>query len=320
MFLQNKWWAVAESSSIRNKPISLRRLGEELVLWRDLDGHIVCQSSQCPHRGASLALGRVVDGYIECPYHGFRFANSGQCTLMPCEGKDAHISPAMRVKIYKVQEVHDLVWLWWGEDQIDYPPIPWFGTLPDSPIRWASGTMEWNVPFTRAAENLLIDVHHVPTLHWRILGGKLAKLTVLNPFDARLEGDIIHTWGQLRADPSVAAPKDVISFKHWVYFPSLALFDFGILWSRFIVIATPIDTDNTWAYLRYYSELGPPRLSQMVSKLSVWVDINLAQTDDYKIVLSSQPRESGISVNKFVHADQGIVLWHKLYESQMNEQ
>lgn len=317
MFLSNKWWAIAESKSIRNKPIGLRRLGEDLVLWRNQNRQIVCQSSQCVHRGANLALGRVFDGCIECPYHGFRFAPDGHCTLIPCEGKDANISPAMRVKTYVVQESHDLVLLWWGEQKVEYPPIPWFDNLPDRPARWASGTMNWNVPFTRAAENLLIDIHHVPILHWRILG-KLSKLTLLDPFDASIDGDIIHTWGQLRADTAASTQKDGISFKHWVYFPSLALFDFGLYWTSFIVIATPIDEDNTWAYLRYYVQFGSPWLSRFMAKLSVWADLNLAQTDDYKIVLSSQPRQSGLNVNKFVHADKGIVLWHKLYESQIN--
>ncbi|NMG22481.1 hypothetical protein DP116_24740 [Brasilonema bromeliae SPC951] len=39
-----------------------------------------------------MALGRVIDGCIECPYHGFRYASEGHCTLIPCEGKKAKIS------------------------------------------------------------------------------------------------------------------------------------------------------------------------------------------------------------------------------------
>ncbi|NMG22482.1 hypothetical protein DP116_24745 [Brasilonema bromeliae SPC951] len=48
MFLQ-KWWPIAESKSIRKKPVGLRRLDEDLVLWRNNNGQIVCQSSQCAH-------------------------------------------------------------------------------------------------------------------------------------------------------------------------------------------------------------------------------------------------------------------------------
>lgn len=102
MFLQNKWWVIAESKAIGKQPAALKRLGEDLVLWRDNNGKIVCQSQYCAHRGASLALGKVVEGCIECPYHGFRFAASGNCTLIPCEGEDTRISNKMRVKNYVV--------------------------------------------------------------------------------------------------------------------------------------------------------------------------------------------------------------------------
>ena len=152
MFLQNKWWVIAESKAIGKQPVALKRLGEDFVLWRDNNGKIVCQSQYCAHRGASLALGKVVGGCIECPYHGFRFAASGNCTLIPCEGEDARISNKMRLVNYVVREIHDLIWLWWGEEKSNYPQIPWFEELEDNPRRWASGTMSWDIPFTRAVE------------------------------------------------------------------------------------------------------------------------------------------------------------------------
>jgi phenylpropionate dioxygenase-like ring-hydroxylating dioxygenase large terminal subunit len=55
MFLRNKWWVIAGSKAIGKKPVAVRRLGEDLVLWRDSSGKIVCQSQHCPHRGASLS-------------------------------------------------------------------------------------------------------------------------------------------------------------------------------------------------------------------------------------------------------------------------
>lgn len=317
MFLKNKWWAIAESKTIRNCPVALRRLGEDLVLWRDNNGQIVCQSSQCPHRGANLALGRVVEGCLECPYHGFRFAPEGHCSLMPCEGKSAVISPEMRVTTYKVEEARDLIWLWWGEEQVEYPPIPWFEQLKsDRPIRWASGIMTWNVPFTRAAESLLIDLHHFAFLHRKM--AKLSGLgdnTRLDPFEAKVEGDTIYTSGKLRSEKG---DKQSVTFKHWLHFPSLALFDLGIGNINLFVAATPIDEENTWAYARYYAHYSIPAIDRLIAKLATWVEFTFVQPDDYKIIRSSKPQHSSLIANRFVPADKAIVLWHKLYQSQLN--
>ncbi|MBV6622868.1 MAG: hypothetical protein KI793_07945 [Rivularia sp. (in: Bacteria)] len=82
--------------------------------------------------------------------------------------------------------------------------------------------------------------------------------------------------------------------------------------------ATLIDTNNTWAYARYYSSFASPWISRLISKLAVWFEFNLVQPDDYKILISSQPHSSGLKVNNYVRADKAIVIWHKMYERQIN--
>lgn len=328
MFLLNKWWAIAESKTIRNKAVGLRRLGEDLVLWRNQQGKIICQSSQCPHRGADLANGRVIDGCIECPYHGFRYASEGNCTLMPYEGKKAHISLQMRVNTYIVQEAHDLVWLWWGENQSDYPPIPWFDSLHDSPVRWASGTRDWDVHFTRTAESMFLDLYHLAFAHRRssrLLGLGFGSLTRFDLIDMQVDGEIIHTWAQLRPETETFSSKGILNFRHTVYFPSLALFDlefdamkfFAIATLKYFAIATPIDEENTWTYGRMYVEYGTPWISRLIAKVAVWVALTFLQPEDYKIIRSSQPKQSSLRVNNFVNADKCLVYWHKLYENSI---
>ena len=38
-------------------------------------------ADRCPHRGAQLSLGRVRDGALQCPYHGWRWEIDGQLTF-----------------------------------------------------------------------------------------------------------------------------------------------------------------------------------------------------------------------------------------------
>ena len=42
-------------------PLRLRLLGENLIAFRDTNGNVGVMEEYCPHRGASLALGRNED-------------------------------------------------------------------------------------------------------------------------------------------------------------------------------------------------------------------------------------------------------------------
>ena len=315
MFLQNKWWVIAASRDICDRPVGIRRLGKNLVLWRDEKGKPICQSRQCPHRGVDLSLGRVVENSLECPYHGFRFVPDGSCVLMPCEGKDAPIGDSMRVKHYRVREAHDLIWLWYGEEQGEYPQIPWFDELRDLPNSWAEGSRIWDVHFTRVAEFALIDMHHFPFAH-----RKLAQLTLtaaatrFDPLETNVEGDIIHTQATLRTEDS----SKYFPFNIKLFFPNMSLFD--LPFKRLWMTITPIDVENTWVHFRYYVRSGFPWLDRLFAKFWLWNEQNNVQPDDYRLARSSQPQISSLTANNFVASDKTIVLWHKLYEKQMQLQ
>jgi phenylpropionate dioxygenase-like ring-hydroxylating dioxygenase large terminal subunit len=42
-------------------------------------------------RGAALADGKVVNGWIQCPYHGWSFDGAGHCRWSPSLGRDAQL-------------------------------------------------------------------------------------------------------------------------------------------------------------------------------------------------------------------------------------
>lgn len=63
--------------------------GRRLALYR-LGDEVFATSDACPHLGASLAGGQVVDGYIECPLHYALFdirtgASDGSTTATPVQ-------------------------------------------------------------------------------------------------------------------------------------------------------------------------------------------------------------------------------------------
>lgn len=74
--------AVARARALGRRPLRVLVGGTPLVLFRT-DGDVRCLSDICPHRSAPLSGGRVVGNSIECPYHGWRFEGSGQCSAIP---------------------------------------------------------------------------------------------------------------------------------------------------------------------------------------------------------------------------------------------
>ena len=308
------WYAIAVSSQVKSRPVGIRRLGIDLVLWRDDEGKIVCQSRHCPHRGVDLALGKISQqngkSCLECPYHGFRFAGDGSCVLIPCEGEDAQISPKMRVESYRVEESHGFIWLWWGDELSTVPEIPWFEELRDTPRQFCDEEMVWDAHFSRVVESALIDVHHFVFAHHNIAKWSgIGNAKRLDRFETEVVGNQIKTEGVLKSKGENGI---LIRFKNEILFPNLSIFDFGIGGTKLFATFTPIDENKTWVSFRYYVFFGLPFISRLIAKIAVWFELNFVQPDDYRLIRSSIPKQSSLTANGFVRADETIVRWHQL--------
>lgn len=101
---------VAESNG---DPLRVRLLGENFVAWRDGKGKLGLFDEHCPHRGASLALGRSEGDGLRCLYHGWKFATDGAILETP-NCKAANFRERIRAKTYPVREAGGLVWVYLG--------------------------------------------------------------------------------------------------------------------------------------------------------------------------------------------------------------
>jgi phenylpropionate dioxygenase-like ring-hydroxylating dioxygenase large terminal subunit len=103
--IKNLWYAVLSSEQVpKNKPVGFMRLGERLVFWRDDTGKAHCFYDKCAHRGASLALGDIIDGHVRCPFHGLEYDVTGRCVKIPANGKNAPVPEAFKMRSYPVHE------------------------------------------------------------------------------------------------------------------------------------------------------------------------------------------------------------------------
>src|ERR1700693_1887461 len=129
-FLRNTWYVAAWCDEVQDRPLGRKILGEQVVLYRDAGRNIVAASDLCPHRFAPLHRGQVIEGVIECPYHGLRFNSDGRCVHNP-DG-DGKLPVGARLKTFPIIERWECAWIWMGNPQtVDASRIPTYEFLSD---------------------------------------------------------------------------------------------------------------------------------------------------------------------------------------------
>ncbi len=90
-------------------------LGQDLVLFRDTTGRLGLLEQHCAHRGADLAFGRLEDGGLRCPFHGWLFDAEGRCLETPAEPPGSRLCDHVRQESYPVIERSGLIFAFLGE-------------------------------------------------------------------------------------------------------------------------------------------------------------------------------------------------------------
>jgi phenylpropionate dioxygenase-like ring-hydroxylating dioxygenase large terminal subunit len=312
--IPNQWYVIALSSAVgRKRPTPITRLGRKLVLFRDASGEAHVADAACPHRGADLGLGRVVEGELECPYHGFRFGKDGACTLMPCEGKGARPSNRLRLVLSPLREAHGFLWLWSGPDAPRGEPS-WIEGAPEPSGSAATHEIIWDVRYSRVMEGML-DLHHFPFAHRRY---SPKGFTRLDPFDVTIDGNAISVTGTLRRDED--PPKKGFTIRYQTVFPGLLNFEF-MENLHALVAVTPVNDERTWITARYaQSWVRAPLLDWFLSWLAIQAEFGLIQPDDHLMLRSTEPRSGGLDSSVLVRADRAVVAWHRLREAACYQQ
>lgn len=70
------WIAVTRTSTLGSSPRKVTLNSKNYTVWRNNENRINLIPDACKHRGASLSMGRVIDGTVECPYHGWRYTEN----------------------------------------------------------------------------------------------------------------------------------------------------------------------------------------------------------------------------------------------------
>ncbi|MBD2773966.1 aromatic ring-hydroxylating oxygenase subunit alpha [Iningainema tapete] len=171
------WYPVIPISQLSDSsPTAFTLLGQKIVLWLD-DSKPVAAQDRCCHRSAQLSKGKVVNGEIQCPYHGWKFNAAGACVDVP-QQKTGIISSNYKICTYACKERYGYAWVCLGEPLCDIPNI---AEASDPQYRLIHEFYEpWKCAGLRVMENEF-DTAHPTFVHTTTFGSEE------NPIPDRME-------------------------------------------------------------------------------------------------------------------------------------
>lgn len=177
--LRRTWFPVARIEDVAEGVVAASILGSELVVYR-ARGTTTVAAGHCPHRGAALGMGSVVDDGLQCPYHGWRFEpGTGRCVHVPSLASG--LPPAgVALWTYPVREAYGHVWTCLEDPYLPFPEL-----LDFTPDEWhlAYGIpQEVSCGMRQLTENFR-DVSHFPFVHADSMGPHVKR--VVEPYTVR---------------------------------------------------------------------------------------------------------------------------------------
>ena len=248
--LMRRHWipaCLSEEVALRDgPPVRVRLLGEDLVAFRDTEGRIGVLDEHCPHRRASLALGRNEECGLRCLYHGWKIDVEGNVVDRPSESHEAVLAKKVTHKTYPSREAGGFVWVWMGspDEMRDFEPPAW---APSPDVRTSIVKMHVGCNWAQVLEGA-IDSAHSSSLH----------STDMVPAQVDRAGATANEWLRPSTDK---APRLQVQRT-----------DFGF---RYVAIRRPIKNAGTHDYLRItlfvapFTVLIPPNNRYNLSILNI---------------------------------------------------
>lgn len=251
--LYDAWYIVAESEELGDKPLSRKIYGTPLVIFRNAAGKPGVLLDRCAHRNVPLSLGEVVEGNLQCPYHGWQYDRDGDCRKIPglCGTPEL---PRRAVPRYATIEQDGYVWTWANPDTEPVGTPYRLPMLDDPRYTTVRRVVEANSTLHAAAENAL-DVPHTAFLHkglFRGTGETNRIKAVITRGEDRVECEYIGEPRPSGIAARVLSPSGglVTHFDRFIL-PSIAQVEYAIGDENHILITsicTPVDDFVTKLY------------------------------------------------------------------------
>ncbi|HWE73285.1 MAG TPA: Rieske 2Fe-2S domain-containing protein [Stellaceae bacterium] len=309
--LRRYWWPVWFTEQVTDKPVPVRLLGEDLVLFRDPAGKLGLVERYCAHRRVSLEFGRVEEGGIRCCYHGWKYGTDGSCVDLPLEPEGSGLKRDVKLAGYAVFEAGGLIFAYLGPRPV--PAFPRWDILFRESGLTKVGADEEYCNWLQRAENT-VDQHHLCSLHASVYPQLAFK---------RSEIDWDPAWFGLNITmrvPGISKPKlDQFIFPSSNRFTQARV---GVPPSHNLRIRVPTDdTKTTTFWVKTYPSitdqgrlktegLQPCERGVYARAEDGWWDIPSSEQD--RVAQESQGLITDRSTETLGWTDRGIVIFRKM--------
>jgi nitrite reductase/ring-hydroxylating ferredoxin subunit len=170
-YLRRFWQPVCFTDELRDLPVRVRILGEDLVVFRDFRGAIGLLELHCPHRGTSLEFGLISERGIRCCYHGWLFDIDGAVLETPGEPSASTLKERLCHGAYPVHEHNGIVFAYMGPPE-ERPAFPIYDSFRRPGFRLIPGRKYfYPCNWLQILENAM-DPVHTAFLHTIVSGSQ----------------------------------------------------------------------------------------------------------------------------------------------------
>jgi phenylpropionate dioxygenase-like ring-hydroxylating dioxygenase large terminal subunit len=174
------WYPVALSAELApERAMGVNFLGGRVVAYRTAAGVAHVKSAYCRHLGADLSVGAVIGDKLRCPFHFWKYDESGACAEVPAGGPAPRLA---RLFSYPTQEALGIIWAFNGEAPTY--PLPHFGVSEDR-----LQVDAFRNPVVMKTASPVVFLNGFDMQHFRVVHGLDIEA---DPKDMRREGAILH--------------------------------------------------------------------------------------------------------------------------------
>lgn len=311
--IENQWYAIYPSKKVqKNSPIALKRLNQNLIIFRNENNILGCLKDQCSHRGAALSKGVVKQNCIVCPFHGIEFNADGSCALIPALGKASKDDLSrFQIDAYHIREDHGIIYLWYGSNT-PTDTLPFFLDEISETDVYSEIEDHWTAFYSRCIENQL-DVIHLPFVHYNTIGR--GNKTVVNGPAMTFENNVLKISSKNEVDiGQTPSPNTNIPFAS-----TYLKFKFPNIWLnhvsdkiRIMIYFAPIDDENTILYIRFYSKITHSKLLNRIIAFFGKFANRMIERQDKRIVITQEPKVSHYKSNEeLLSGDLPVIVYRR---------
>ncbi|WP_163833421.1 aromatic ring-hydroxylating oxygenase subunit alpha [Spartinivicinus ruber] len=156
-FFKKFYYPICHVSKLEKGPFAFTLMKQPIIIWLDKNKEPAAIDNKCCHRWAKLTNGNIIEGNIQCPYHGWEYNAQGQCVRIP-QYSEQKIPASYKIKSYYCKKLYDYVWVALENPIMPIPDIPEFFKTNYRTIHFEN--RNWHCSPLAGIENNFDNAHH----------------------------------------------------------------------------------------------------------------------------------------------------------------